>query len=76
MNETATEYTFVKNPNYWGEEPDVDRFTVKVIPESKVAAMRSGEVDFIIGSDTLDANSYQELSQQRGSRELYLISTL
>lgn len=57
VNETATEYTFVKNPNYWGEEPDVDRFTVKVIPESKVAAMRSGEVDFIIGSDTLDANS-------------------
>lgn len=25
VNETATEYTFVKNPNYWGEEPDVDR---------------------------------------------------
>ena len=62
VNETATEYTFVKNPNYWGEEPDVDRFTVKVIPESKVAAMRS----FIIGSDTLDANSYQELSQTEG----------
>ena len=56
VNETATEYTFVKNPNYWGE----------VIPESKVAAMRSGEVDFIIGSDTLDANSYQELSQTEG----------
>lgn len=66
VNETATEYTFVKNPNYWGEESDVDRFTVKVIPESKVAAMRAGEVDFIIGSDTLDANSYQELSQTEG----------
>lgn len=66
VNETATEYTFVKNPYYWGEEPDVDRFTVKVIPESKVAAMRAGEVDFIIGSDTLDANSYQELSQTEG----------
>ena len=39
---------------------------VKVIPESKVAAMRAGEVDFIIGSDTLDANSYQELSQTEG----------
>ena len=66
VNETATEYTFVKNPNYWGEEPDVDRFTVKVIPESKVAAMRAGEVDFIMGSDTLDANSYLELSQVEG----------
>lgn len=28
--------------------------------------MRAGEVDFIIGSDTLDANSYQELSQTEG----------
>lgn len=66
VNETATEYTFVKNPYYWGEEPDVERFTVKVIPESKVAAMRAGEVDFIMGSDTLDANSYLELSQVEG----------
>ena len=66
VNDTATEYTFVRNPNYWGEEPDVDSFTVKVIPESKVAAMRAGEVDFIIGSDTLDAASYQELSNTEG----------
>ena len=66
VNDTATEYTFVRNPNYWGEEPDVDSFTVKVIPESKVAAMRAGEVDFIIGSDTLDADSYQELSSTEG----------
>ena len=66
VNETATEYTFVKNPNYWGEDTDVDRFIVKVIPESKVAAMRAGEVDFIMGSDTLDANSYLELSQVEG----------
>ncbi|MFR9309709.1 ABC transporter substrate-binding protein [Hydrogeniiclostridium mannosilyticum] len=66
VNDTATEYTFVRNPNYWGEDPDVDSFTVKVIPESKVAAMRAGEVDFIIGSDTLDADSYQELSSTEG----------
>ena len=66
VNDTATEYTFVRTPNYWGEDPDVDSFTVKVIPESKVAAMRAGEVDFIIGSDTLDAASYQELSSTEG----------
>ena len=28
--------------------------------------MRAGEVDFIIGSDTLDADSYQELSSTEG----------
>ena len=66
VNDTATEYTFVRNPNYWGEDPDVDSFTVKVIPESKVAAIRAGEGDFIIGSDTLDADSYQELSSTEG----------
>jgi nickel transport system substrate-binding protein len=66
VNETATEYTFVKNPNYWGDAPDVDSFTVKIIPESKVTAMRAGEVDFIIGSETLDAASYNELSQTDG----------
>ena len=63
VNETATEYTFIRNPNYWGTAPDVDSFTVVVIPESKVAAMKSGKVDFIIGSETLDAASYFELAK-------------
>lgn len=66
VNATATEYTFVKNPDYWGDAPDAESFTVKVIPESKVTAMRAGEVDFIIGSETLDAASYLELSQTDG----------
>lgn len=57
VNATATEYTFVKNPNYWGDAPDVDSFTVKVIPESKVTAMRAGEVsdfDFVTEFITLN----------------------
>ena len=66
VNDTATEYTFVRNPYYWGEKPDVERFKVVIIPETKVAAMKSGNVDFIIGSETLDAESYKELSQSDG----------
>ena len=66
VNDTATEYTFVRNPYYWGEAPDVDSFKVVIIPESKVAAMRSGNVDFIIGSETLDAESYKELAAADG----------
>ena len=64
VNETATEYTFVKNPNYWGEEPDVDSFKVVIIPESKTVAVKAGEVDFVVGSETLDAASYNELIQE------------
>ena len=66
VNETATEYTFVRNPYYWGEAPDADSFTVRIIPETKVSAMKAGEADFIIGSENLDAASYLELSQSEG----------
>lgn len=66
VNATATEYVFVSNPYYWGEKPEVDSFKVKIIPDSKVAAMQAGEVDFIMGSDTLDASSYIEISSWNG----------
>ena len=44
----------------------MDRFTVKPILDSKIAAIRTSEIDFIMVSDTLDANSYLELSQVEG----------
>lgn len=33
----GTSYTFVRNPNYWGEPPDVDSFTVNVIADPEAA---------------------------------------
>lgn len=33
----GTSYTFVCNPNYWGEPPDVDSFTVNVIADPEAA---------------------------------------
>ncbi len=59
----GTTYTFVRNPNYWGEAPEVDSFSVKVIPEndSKVLALRNGEIDGIIGSSRLGYDSFDSL---------------
>lgn len=57
-------YTFVRNPHYWGEVPEVDGFKVKVIEDNdaKVLALRNGEIDGIIGSSRLSYDAYSELS--------------
>ena len=50
-------YTFIRNPYYWGEAPEVDEFKVKVIPDNaaKILALRNGEIDAILGSSRLSA---------------------
>ena len=60
----GTTYTFVPNPHYWGEAPEVDGFKVKVIEDNdaKVLALRNGEIDAIIGSSRLSYDAYSELS--------------
>lgn len=64
----GTTYTFVRNPNYYGEEPDADEFKVKVITDMDAAALalRSGEIDIITGSSRLSAESYMEFSESEG----------
>lgn len=64
----GTYYTFVANPNYWGEAPDVTEFTVEVItdPEAAVLALRSGELDLIPGASRLSFAGYSELSEAEG----------
>lgn len=59
----GTTYTFVRNPYYWGEAPVADSFKIKVIPEndSKVLALRNGEIDGIIGSSRLSYDSFTAL---------------
>lgn len=44
-------WNFVRNPNYWGETPEVDSFSIKSIPDNdaKILALKNGEVDFISG---------------------------
>ncbi|TPW32479.1 ABC transporter substrate-binding protein [Martelella alba] len=45
----GNEVTFVKNPNYWGEAPKLDKVTFRFIadPQAQAAALTSGGVDAI-----------------------------
>jgi peptide/nickel transport system substrate-binding protein len=44
-------WTMEKNPNYWGEEPNVDRIEFRVYSnqEAMTQALRNGEIDFADG---------------------------
>ena len=78
----GTTYTFVRNPRYWGEAPDVEAFQVKEIPENdaKILALQSGEVTALLGSDKLTYDGFAQLSaagygskiNDAGSRCMYL----
>ena len=40
----------VRNPNYWGEAPPIDAFSVRIIPDKQtsLAALQAGEVDLVL----------------------------
>lgn len=65
-NKNNLEYTFVRNPYYYGENPEVDGFTVKVIEdnEAKVLALRNSEIDLIVGADNISYSSYTQLDAE------------
>ncbi|TCO68730.1 nickel ABC transporter substrate-binding protein [Marinisporobacter balticus] len=50
---------FEKNPLYWGEEPAIDKITVKVIPDNqtRILALENGEIDLIYGKNMIDADT-------------------
>lgn len=61
-------WNFVRNPNYWGEIPDVDSFSIKYIPDNdaKILAMQNGEVDFLSGIKNISAESFEQMEQTEG----------
>ncbi len=75
-------YTFVRNPYYWGDAPDVDCFKVKEIPDNdaKILALQSGEVTAILGQEKLTHDGFAQLSaagfgtkvDTDGNRTIYL----
>lgn len=56
-----TSGTFVRNDDYWGEKPALKRAEMKVIPDSqtRVSALRAGEVDLIGGGYLAPINSVE-----------------
>ena len=54
-------WNFGRNPNYWGEAPDVDSFSIKYIPDNdaKILAMQNGEVDFLSVSKILSKSGHK-----------------
>lgn len=59
------EYRFVRNPYYWGEKPEADGFVIKVIADndSKILALKSGEIDAIIGSSRMAYDAFHEMTE-------------
>ena len=48
--ERGQQITAVRNPNYWGDAPSIDAFTVRFIPDKQtsLAALTAGEVDLVL----------------------------
>ena len=59
---------FEANPIYWGEQPDAKQVIVKVIPDnqSRIMALKNGEVDIIFGQSLVDASTYLEFEEKDG----------
>lgn len=54
---------FTRNPNYWGEQPKVDKIVIKIIPdgETRVLAFEKGELDLIYGEGIISMDAYKQL---------------
>ncbi|PSL41003.1 nickel transport system substrate-binding protein [Planomicrobium soli] len=78
---------FKRNPDYWGESPELEQVTVKIIPdaETRVMAFEKGELDLIYGEGAISMDSFNQLKESGeyttdlsdpvGTRSLLLNST-
>lgn len=63
------EYTrFVRNENYWGEEPYFDEIIARYIPDStsRLQALQTGEIDLVYGSSMISYQDYQQATALSG----------
>ena len=71
--------TLVRNDNYWGEKPSIEKLVLKIIPEdaTRVMALQTGEVDFISNVPpfeikNLEAHKDIRVEMHEGFRTIYL----
>lgn len=59
---------FVKNENYWGEEPAYDEIIAKYIPDSasRIQSLKTGEVDLIFGLGLISYEDYNQATSIEG----------
>lgn len=56
---------FTRNPDYWGESPELEEVTIKIIPdaETRVLAFEKGELDLIYGEGVVSMDSFNYLKE-------------
>ncbi|HTW18303.1 MAG TPA: ABC transporter substrate-binding protein [Nocardioides sp.] len=72
---TDTTGAFARNEDYWGEKPSLEHVEMKVIPDSqtRLSALRSGEVDLIGGGYLAPINAV-EAQTVEGDSSLELLT--
>ena len=61
------QYTFIRNDHYWGEQPAVKQFIVKIIPDmaTRIIALRAGEIDIIVGANNITYDAFTEFAGEQ-----------
>ncbi|MFC9708376.1 nickel ABC transporter substrate-binding protein [Paenibacillus sp. NPDC056933] len=56
---------FVRNPDYWGEQPELEKVTVRIIPdaETRVLAFEKGDLDLIFGEGSISLDEFTRLQK-------------
>lgn len=58
---------FVRNDNYWGPKPDIEKIVVKIIsdPNTRAVAFETGDIDLIYGDDQVNLDTFDRLRANR-----------
>jgi nickel transport system substrate-binding protein len=68
---------FVRNDNYWGNKPKLEKLIIRPVPDSntRLMALMAGEVDLIKGVG-MSAVSYLDLDNLKGNKDLTVLTKM